>query len=96
MGLRERYDFENLVNEAEKAVLQELETQLKEVPDACTCQDCILDMTAWALNNVKPYYRVSLIGSLYANNVNQTEYGIQIRKSVQDAIKRIQSNRSHD
>lgn len=96
MGLRERYDFENLVNEAEKIVLQELELQLKEAAGACTCQDCVLDMAAYALNNVKPYYRVSLMGTLYANTVNQSEYGIQIRKAVQEAIKKIQANRSHD
>jgi competence protein ComFB len=96
MGLRERYDLENLVNEAERIVLQELEAQLKETPDACTCQDCVLDMAAFALNNVKPYYRVSLMGTLYANTVDQSDYGVQIRGKVQEAIRKIQANKSHD
>jgi competence protein ComFB len=96
MGLRDRYDFENLVNEAETFVLQELEAQLSESPEACTCQDCVLDMAAYALNHVKPYYRVSLMGSLYAKTANQPDYSLKVRRTVQDAIRKVQANRSHD
>jgi competence protein ComFB len=96
MPLKDRYEFENLVNEAENLVVQELETQIKELPDLCVCQDCVLDMAAFALNNVKPLYRVSLMGTLYTQSVNQTEYGIQVRKAVREAIRKVQSNPSHD
>ena len=47
-------------------VLGELEIQMARAKDICTCQDCVLDMAAYALNNVKPTYRVSLMGSVYA------------------------------
>ncbi len=97
MGLKDEYDFENLINEAESLVLKELEIQLDETEGVCTCQDCVLDMAAFALNNVKPYYRVSLMGTLYARATSdETEYGKEIRKAVKEAIKKVQANPSHD
>ncbi|MBN2532958.1 MAG: late competence development ComFB family protein [Spirochaetales bacterium] len=96
MGIRDDYDFENLENAAEKLVFDELEKQLKENPPACTCQECILDIAALALNHVKPYYRVSLLGKLYANSAHMTTYGEEVKKAVQDAIGKISGNPSHD
>lgn len=96
MGIREEYDFENLENAAEKLVLDELEVQLKENPPACTCQDCVLDIAALALNNVKPYYRVSLLGRLYSDSARMTSYGEEVKKAVQDAIGKISANPAHD
>ncbi len=56
MGLKDSYNFENLVNETERIVLEQMEIQLNEevFKDICKCQDCILDMTALALNSLKP------------------------------------------
>jgi competence protein ComFB len=97
MGLKDEYDFENLVNEAESLVLKELEAQLPEHEGICTCQDCVLDMAAYALNNVKPYYRVSLMGTLYARAAtDESAYGKEIHKAVKEAIKKISANPSHD
>ena len=96
MGIRDEYDFENLENAAENLILDELEKQLKENPPACVCQDCVLDIAALALNNVKPYYRVSLLGKLYANSASMTSYGKEVKKAVREAIKKISSNPAHD
>ncbi len=96
MGLKEKYDFDTLVNEAERLVLAELETQVGKTPGLCTCQDCILDMAAYALNKVRPSYRVSLMGSMYANRPQQTEYAREISKAVKDAIEKVKANPSHD
>lgn len=97
MSLEDRYDFENLTNEAEHFVLSELEAQLAETPEICTCQDCVLDMAAYALNNVKPYYRVSLMGTLYARaTTDDVERGKEIERAVREAIKKVSGNPSHD
>ena len=96
MGIREEYDFENLENAAEKLVLDELEVQLEEDPPVCTCQDCVLDIAALALNNVKPYYRVSLLGKLYADSAHMTSYGEEVKKAVREAIEKISANPAHD
>jgi competence protein ComFB len=49
MSLSDTYDFEYLVNEAERLVIEELEVQLDEFTDICKCQDFVLDMAAHAL-----------------------------------------------
>ena len=96
MSLKDLYNFENLVNEAERLVIEELERQFNERDDICTCEECTLDMAAYALNNVKPYYRVSLMGSLYAHAMDNTDYAKQIKKAVKEAIEKICRNPSHD
>ncbi|MCX7039554.1 MAG: late competence development ComFB family protein [Spirochaetes bacterium] len=105
MALRDRYDFESLVNVAENLVLRELEAQLarmgaglKGAPSAniCTCQDCVLDMAAYALNNVKPSYRVSLMGSFAAGRAEDAGYAKEISRVVREAIEKVRANPSHD
>ena len=96
MAFADTYDFENLVNEAERMVIQELEAQLRGAVGVCTCQDCVLDMAAFALNNVKPAYRVSLMGSVYARSGGNAQYAQGITRAVRDAISRVKANPSHD
>jgi len=99
MAIREDYDFSLLVNEAERMVTDELERRLAELgdPRICVCQDCILDMAAFALNALKPVYRVSLLGTMYAKAVNeQSGYVKEVQAMVDAAIKKVHSNPGHD
>ena len=98
MSIRESYNFEFLINEAEELVLEELEEELQKewTSDVCKCQDCVLDMAALALNNTEPKYRVSLMGTLYAHNLKDSEYAAKVRKQVVESIKKISKNPSHD
>ncbi len=96
MPITDSYDFDSLVNEAERMVLQELEDQLKTAVDVCTCQDCVLDMAAYALNNVKPAYRVSLMGSVYAKAGGNPQYAQGISRAVRQGIAKVKANPSHD
>jgi competence protein ComFB len=79
-------------------VLDELERQLglEENDWICKCEECVLDMAALALNSVKPLYRVSLMGTLYAHSLQDSEYGEEIRKSVAVAIGKVGKNPAHD
>lgn len=96
MGIREDYDFGVLENTAEHMILDELEKQLVLHQGICVCQECVLDMAAHALNNVKPYYRVSLLGKLYADSARLSAYGEEVKKAVSDAIAKISANPAHD
>ncbi len=93
MSLRDQYDFDILVNEAENLVIEELERQLA-LPanrEVCRSQDCVLDMAAYALNLVQPLYRANLLGRLYAQSLDQ-EHGTAIRRAVEQAIAKISAN----
>lgn len=89
MALPDSYNFEDLVNEAERLVLDELEVQLAERGRLDGLQeDLVLDMAAYALNNVRPIYRVNLLGRLYAQNVGD-DYHSELRKAVGSAIDKV-------
>jgi competence protein ComFB len=97
MGLKDEYNFENLVNESERLVIDEMERQLalKRNANNCRCEDCILDIAAFALNALLPLYRVSLLGSLYAENAVRTPYAEDVRKAVEAAVLKVKKNPSH-
>jgi competence protein ComFB len=98
MPFTRTYDFDILTNEAERLVLSELERQLDERGEGiCLCEDCVLDMAAYALNTVKPMYRVSLLGSMYAAHaMSEESYAQQVRAAVAQAIDKVSENPSHD
>jgi competence protein ComFB len=98
MAFIDSYDFELLVNEAEKLVLGELGRQLEpRRGEICLCNDCVVDMAAMALNSVKPLYRFSLLGTLYAGQAMEDKgYAWTIEKAVSAAIEKVRKNPSHD
>jgi competence protein ComFB len=98
MALSDTYNFELLKNEAEQLVLDELEIQLARASEEmCRCNDCIVDMAAMALNNVKPLYRFSILGALYAAQArNEPAYADTVKQAVAKAIEKVSSNPSHD
>lgn len=89
MALADRYNFEDLVNEAERLVMDELERQLDERGALEGLEeDLVLDMAAYALNHVRPVYRVNLLGRLYAQNVSE-EYQGELYSAVSEAIDKV-------
>lgn len=98
MAFKENYDFDQLVNEAERLVIDELGRQVETYPEPlCLCEDCILDMATLALNSVKPLYRVSLLGSLYAAHaMDEGAYAESVKKAVSNAIAKVKEHPSHD
>jgi competence protein ComFB len=98
MAFIDEYDFELLVNEAETLVLSELGRQLESYDkEICTCNDCVVDMAAMALNSVKPLYRFSLLGTLYASQaMTEESYAQSVRDSVAAAVEKVRRNPSHD
>lgn len=90
MDLERFYSFDDLTNEAERLVIAELGRQIEELGEdrVCTSEECVLDIAAFALNHVRPMYRVNLLGRLYAQSL-QEEHQKEIRSAVRDAIEKI-------
>ena len=86
-----------LVNEAKKLVIAEMESQFEDDTEnkICRCQDCILDMAALALNNIKPSYRSSFTGVIYAQQLQDGRYMEQVKSAVKNAIEKVKKNPSH-
>ena len=98
MAFTDTYDFYLLKNEAEQMVLHELEKQLgRQGEDVCRCNECVVDMAAVALNSVKPLYRFSLLGTLYAAQaMNEQSYADSVQQAVAEAVDKVKQNPSHD
>jgi competence protein ComFB len=98
MARRESYDFSMLENEAEHIVTAELLRQIGTIDDAsvCLCQECVLDMATLALNGTKPLYRVSLLGSIYAQAAHEGAYLESVTQAVEMAIEKVHAKPSHD
>lgn len=98
MSIKDNYNFAPLVNEAENLIIEELgrQLELEENEDMCKCQDCILDIVALALNNVKPAYRSTFTGVIYAQQLH-TEENIKLyADEVRKAIEKVRAHPSHD
>jgi competence protein ComFB len=100
MGFKDEYDFDLVVNDVKNVVVDEIERQLESVENrnACRCQDCILDITALALNHLKPNYRSSLSfkGVIYKQRLHTDSYHKAVEKVVRKAIEKISENPSHE
>ena len=94
MDLNEIYSFEYLQNEAEELVKEALAKEIENDKTICTCQDCILDIIGFALNNIRPLYKTSLKGSLYTT-VPDEKYLEALDQVVKLAIKKVKVNPSH-
>jgi len=97
MAFVDDYDFNLLKNEAENLVILEIEQQLKNAPGLCQCNECIVDIAAISLNTVKPLYRFSLLGTLYAGQaMTEKAYADSVKQAVTQAIKKVRKNPAHD
>lgn len=92
MSVFDNINLEELHNEAERLVIEELERQLEKAPGGvCRTPECILDMAAFALNLVRPMYRATLLGRVYAATLDAGDEK-KIRDAVRQAIKKISEN----
>jgi len=98
MAFADEYDFDLLKNEAEVLVIREVELQLKSETDTmCRCNECVVDIAAIALNSVRPLYRFSLLGTLYASQaMSEQAYAESVKTAVSQAIKKVKRNPAHD
>jgi competence protein ComFB len=96
MAIRDDYHLEDLKNIAEDLVIDQLEIQLKtNHPDVEITEDLVLDVAAYALNMVKPMYRVNLLGRMYAPAFSEM-YHNEIVAAVEKAIGKIVAHPERD
>jgi len=84
-------------NYAEDQVEYILKSVLKDYPNICTCQKCLDDMSALALNSIKPKYVVSEEGKIYTTALNEIDKQeeISITAQVIRAVEKVSANPKH-
>lgn len=85
-----------LKNYMELAVDHVLPNLLKAFEDVCTCEKCILDMKAIALNKLKPHYVATRKGELYTKvDEMDGQFEADVMKALIDAIQIVSKNPRH-
>jgi competence protein ComFB len=80
----------------ELAVDHVLPNLLKAFDKICTCEKCMLDMKAIALNKLKPHYVVTNKGELYSKvDEMNSQFETDVMKALIDAIDIVSKNPRH-
>lgn len=84
-----------LKNYMEKVVFMVV-NDIKEEIDTCTCNNCLLDIVAIALNNLPPKYIVSEKGELYSKiNSLKQQFEVDIITELTKAANIVKNNPRH-
>jgi competence protein ComFB len=87
MGFRDSYDLRPLVNLSQDFVFDAIDAVLPARTDICTCQACMLDVAAIALNDVPPWYCVGKFSSLPKGVPWQRHYVSEREKDMAERAK---------
>lgn len=89
-----------VINYVELCVKRFLDNTLKTDPNyahICKCEQCIDDILAKSLNNIKPFYITSKTGEVYAEyNSLEIQNNTEVIKEVISAIEYVSKNKRHD
>lgn len=84
--------FHNLAEDAMKARAP----KVMESMNMCTCQDCVYDVIALALNHTKPLYTVTEKGQLFSKLASyETQYDTDLTSALTKACVKVKLNPRH-
>lgn len=88
MSLKDELDLTPLSNATVNWVVDILETELEDWPLIRANHEYILDVMAYALNQIKPRYYVTLLGNLYAQAPTEDQLE-EVRTAVKISLEKI-------
>ncbi|HHY22777.1 MAG TPA: late competence development ComFB family protein [Clostridiaceae bacterium] len=83
-------------NYMEKLVFSMLNDVIGDI-DVCSCDKCMLDIAALALNKLPPKYVVTEKGELYSKtNILKRQFEVDILTAITKAAEKVNENPRHD
>lgn len=83
-------------NIMERVVDDHFEAVMKKFPGACRCQQCLSDIKALALNNLKPHYVSSDKGGVFERvNTSDMLVKVDVLRAMTEAAEKVTSNPRH-
>ena len=95
MSFKEKYSVESLINENAEEVFKAIDKVLAEGEGFCTCQDCMLDVAAIALNNLQPNYRVFLMRPIHRDSEIVQGHLQKVEEAVRQALDIVKKRPHH-
>jgi competence protein ComFB len=85
-----------LVNCMEDIVWSLMDEALKKFPDVCTCEMCLNDIAALALNELPPQYVAREKGKIYAKlPLLESQYRADVFAVLTKAIQKVKKSPRH-
>jgi competence protein ComFB len=95
MRLGHTYNLEQVRNRSVDLVITRVEQLLEEERDMCRCEQCVLDLVAYALNHVSPQYSTSLLEPLAPNPDVVRKIQIEVEMAVELGLRRVRARPGH-
>jgi competence protein ComFB len=95
MSLADSYHLDLLRNRTAEIVHLRIEQFLREHPEFCHCEQCVLDLLAYVLNHVDPMYGTSLLDPFEPNPAREKKVRIQIDLSLKAGARKVIATPNH-
>ncbi len=83
-------------NFMEKVVERKLKELIEKFPELCTCEECLADIEALALNHLEPHYIATEKGELYTKlDSVKVQSEVDVTKALVDAIDIVKQKPHH-
>jgi len=85
-----------VTNFMERLVDRELKQLLAEFPELCSCDECLADIKALALNHLEPHYVATEKGELFTKlDSIKVQSEVDVMKALVDAIDIVKQKPHH-
>ena len=86
-----------VTNVMEMVVDEQFPIVMQKFPDACCCSQCLSDIKALALNNLKPHYVSSDRGNLFERiNTSDMMVKVDVLRAMTEAAEKVTRNPRHE
>ena len=87
----------NVTNIMEMVVDEQFPVVMQNFPGACCCKQCLSDIKALALNNLKPHYVSSDRGNLFERiNTSDMIVKVDVLRAMTEAAEKVTRNPRHE
>ena len=83
-------------NYMEQVVEKAMTEYLRNEKEICTCDQCVSDMAAMALNNLKPHYATTIRGAAFLESEQKNlEFVVKVVSAIKGAAEKVKQNPRH-
>ncbi len=87
----------HVANVMERLVDEQFPIVMAKYPDACCCRQCLSDIKALTLNNVKPRYVSTDRGDLFERvNISDMLVKVDVLRAMTEAAEKVTNNCRHE
>jgi competence protein ComFB len=95
VSLAERYPIDRIRNQTAEMIQEAVERLLGERTGLCRCEECVLDLVAYALNRATPRYATSLLGPLAPDPALVRRIHMEIDLALEAGIRKLKEHPHH-